>query len=810
MVEVPRGSFYLGEVVNDSGRTGEPVLYESDHLTTHGVIVGMTGSGKTGLGVGLIEEALLSGVPTIVLDPKGDMGNLALTFPNLAASDFEPWISPDAADAAGASVADHAASTATMWRDGLADWGIDPARISALRQAPVTIYTPGSSAGSPMNVIGSLAAPTDLDDLETIRDEIEGFVTSLLTLIDVRADPLSSREHILLSNIIEASWSEGRDLDLASLVGQVMTPPMRKLGVFEIDQFFPADERTKLAMRLNGVIASPSFAAWTEGPAIDIDSLTRTSDGRPRCAVITLSHLSDDERQFVVTLILSKLITWMRAQSGSGDLRMLLYMDEVFGFLPPTAEPPSKKPLLTLLKQARAFGVGVVLSTQNPVDLDYKALSNTGTWLIGRLQTERDKQRLMDGLAAASGSVDLGELADTISSLPKRTFVLHETRGKAPKLFGTRWAMSYLAGPLSRPQIERLAADQDVPSVVAPVAQMPRHSAAAPAPAPAVQAGPPPGPDLADDETDVMPEVADGTRFAFVDPAAIWARDIGADSRSLRHEPALVARVQLLFDDEKSGLRQTEEFESILHPLTEFPDPEAAAVVDYDDRDLRSEPPAGAIYALTSARIDTKTYFSRYATALKDHLYRNLSVDLLANEELGVFGRPGETAEQFAARCRDIADDKADIEAAALRNKYDTKLDRAELALAKAEDRYREIEATASNKKTDELLSGAGGLLSVFLGGRKKSRSLARQVGGLSRRRSQTSQAAQRLESQKNRVDDAVGTIQELEADLADELVAITDAWEAKAAAVGIKQVGLEKTDVVVDEIVLAWLPVDR
>ena len=392
----------------------------------------MTGSGKTGLGVGLIEEALLSGVPTIVLDPKGDIGNLALTFPNLAASDFDPWISPDAADAAGASVADHAASTATMWRDGLADWGIDPARISALRQAPVTIYTPGSSAGSPMNVIGSLAAPTDLDDLETIRDEIEGFVTSLLTLIDVRADPLSSREHILLSNIIEASWSEGRDLDLASLVGQVMTPPMRKLGVFEIDQFFPADERTKLAMRLNGVIASPSFAAWTEGPAIDIDSLTRTSDGRPRCAVITLSHLSDDERQFVVTLILSKLITWMRAQSGSGDLRMLLYMDEVFGFLPPTAEPPSKKPLLTLLKQARAFGVGVVLSTKNPVDLDYKALSNTGTWLIGRLQTERDKQRLMDGLAAASGSVDLGELADTISSLHKRTFVLHETRAKLP------------------------------------------------------------------------------------------------------------------------------------------------------------------------------------------------------------------------------------------------------------------------------------------------------------------------------------------------------------------------------------------
>ena len=769
----------------------------------------MTGSGKTGLGVGLLEEALLSGVPTIVLDPKGDMGNLALTFPDLAGSDFEPWISSNAAESSGKTVADQAQATADLWRNGLADWGVEPARISALKEAPVTIYTPGSTAGSPMNVVGSLAAPDGDGDVETMRDEIEGFVTSLLTLVDIDADPLSSREHILLSNLIETSWTAGRDLDLAGLVGQVIDPPMRKLGVFELDQFFPPDDRMKLAMRLNGVIASPSFATWTEGPPVDIDAMTRTADGKPRCAVITLSHLTDQERQFVVTLILSKLITWMRGQPGSGDLRLLLYMDEVFGFLPPTAQPPTKKPLLTLLKQARAFGVGVVLSTQNPVDLDYKALSNTGTWMIGRLQTERDKQRLLDGLTAASGDVDVSALTDTISGLPKRTFVLHQTRGKQPIVFNTRWVMSYLAGPMSREQIERVAADQEVPGLPSPASTTSapsREADATPVDAEPEQTAP----TLADDESDVMPDVADGTRVAFIDPAAPWAEQIRAVPGGTRLEPAIVARVDLLFDDEKAGLRQQEEFESVLFPLTDFPDPEQANVVDYDDRDLRRTGPEDAVFQLTDARIDTKTYFSKYRTALRDHLWRNLSVDLLANEELKMYGRPGETADDFARRCRAAADDRADIEAAKLRDKYDAKLDRAELALAKAEDRVRELEEAADDKRKDELLSGAGSLLSVFLGGKKKARSLASKIGGLGRRRSQSNSAKQRLRSAENRVSDSVEKIRDLEDELADDLQEITDEWEAKAAEVTIKEVGLEKADVVVDEVVLAWVPVDR
>lgn len=807
MIDIPEGSLYLGATPPADGADrsdADNLIYESDQLTTHGVIVGMTGSGKTGLGIDVLEEALLSGIPALIIDPKGDMGNLRLMFPDFEGSDFEPWVSADEADRDGKTVAAHAADTASMWQSGLADWGIESDRLRRLRDnVPITIYTPGSSAGSPLNIIGSLAAPEDLDDIETIRDEIEGFVTSILSLVDVDSDPLSSREHILLSNIIEQSWSQQRDLDLAGLVGQVLNPPMRKLGVFELDQFFPPDDRMKLAMRLNGVIASPSFAAWVEGPELDIDALTRTSDGRPRAAVMSLGHLSDQERQFVVTLILSKLTTWMRAQAGSGDLRLLVYMDEVFGYLPPTANPPSKKPLLTLLKQARAFGVGLLLSTQNPVDLDYKALSNMGTWMIGRLQTERDKARLMDGLSAASGDVDVAALSETISGLPKRHFVLHQTRGKQPKVFQTRWAMSYLAGPLSRAQIEILAEGQDVPGDAV--------ESSAPVVAAATVAAEPAAPALADDESDVMPEIADNAPVRYIDAAAEWAQSLGASPKPKRHEPALVARVIMRFDDTKANFAVDQEWEAVLHPITDHPDPSDAVSVYYDDRDLISEAPDGAIYQLTDARLDTKTYFNNYTRKLKDHLYRTQAVVLLANPTLKAYGRPGESGDEFQRRCIDLADDKADIESAKLRDKYDGQVDRAELALVKAEDRLRELEEAADAKKNDELLSGAGSLLGALLSGKGKGLAgrLARGLGGAGRRRSRTSQARQRISTAKNRIDEAGAKIYDLEEKLEGDLRDIGDKWMDIANKIESLEVGLEKVDIAVDEVVLAWLPVD-
>ena len=461
-IDVEPGHFFLGPV--EGGSEGERVLLEAADLTTHGVIVGMTGSGKTGLGMVLLEEALLQGIPTLVIDPKGDMGNLLLTFPDLAPGDFRPWINEGEAARQGVTPDELAASTADMWENGLAASGIGRDRIARLREiADFTIYTPGSEAGVGLNVIGDLSAPPEGTDAESLREEIDGLVQGLLNLIGVTSDPLSGREHVLLANLVHHAWDAGDDLDLASLLARIQDPPMRKLGVIELDAFFPPADRTALVMKLNGLLASPSFAAWGAGVPLDIAAMLEGDGGKPRAAIISIAHLSDEERQFAVTLILSKLVTWMRSQPGRPDLRALVYMDEVFGFVPPTAEPPAKRPILTILKQARAFGVGMVLSTQNPVDLDYKAISNAGTWMIGRLQTERDKARLLEGMRAAGGDADIDAIGDTIGGLGKRVFLLHSTRGGPPTTFGTRWAMSYLPGPLTRDQIRVLMADRTRP-----------------------------------------------------------------------------------------------------------------------------------------------------------------------------------------------------------------------------------------------------------------------------------------------------------------------------------------------------------
>ncbi|HPB44981.1 MAG TPA: DUF87 domain-containing protein, partial [Microthrixaceae bacterium] len=445
----PEG-MYVGALTDPATheRSETPLGINPDDLTTHGVIVGMTGSGKTGLGIVLLEEALQHDIPTLILDPKGDMGNLLLSFPSLAPEEFAPWV-PSGEDAA---------AVAATWSEGLGGWGLGTEDIVRLRSGHrMCVYTPGSTAGVPINIVGSLAPPTNIAiDDEAIHDEIEALTQGLLGLVNITSDPLSGREHVLIANLVHQAWSAGETLDLATLLGRIQDPPMRKLGVIEIDTFFPRADRAALMMKLNGLLASPSFAAWGAGQAIDIDSMLWAPDGSPNAAVVYLAHLSDEARQMVVTRILSKLVSWMRGQQGSPKLRVLVYMDEVYGFVPPTAAPPSKKPILTLFKQARAFGVGVVLATQNPVDLDYKAISNAGTWMVGRLQTERDKARLLDGMSSAAGTVDLRSVDATISGLAKREFLLHTTGGKAPRTFAVRWAMSYLAGPLSSDQVGRL------------------------------------------------------------------------------------------------------------------------------------------------------------------------------------------------------------------------------------------------------------------------------------------------------------------------------------------------------------------
>src|SRR2546426_1616433 len=445
------GVFYLGrpyDLPRKKPREGL-LLYDSKDLVTHAVCVGMTGSGKTGLCLSLLEEAAIDDSPAIAIDPKGDLSNLLLTFPELSAEQFAPWINEEDARKRGLSPQDFASQQAELWKQGLAEWGQDGSRIRRLRESTdFAIYTPGSNAAIPVSILKSFAAPnqTIVEDTELLRDRISGTVTSLLGLAGLDADPIRSREHILLSTILSTAWKQARDLDLVSLIQQVQTPPITRVGALDLESFFPPKERFELAMRLNNLLAAPGFEVWLEGEELNIDSMLHTPGGKPRVSIFSIAHLNDVERMFFVSLLLNQVLGWVRNQSGTSSLRALIYMDEIFGYFPPVANPPSKTPLLTLLKQARAFGVGVVLATQNPVDLDYKGLSNTGTWFIGRLQTERDKARLLDGLEAAGVKFD----RNILSSLGSRVFLLNNVHEDAPQLFETRWTMSYLRGPLTR------------------------------------------------------------------------------------------------------------------------------------------------------------------------------------------------------------------------------------------------------------------------------------------------------------------------------------------------------------------------
>jgi hypothetical protein len=638
------------------------------------------------------------------------------------------------------------------------------------------------------------------DDAETLRDQIAGLVSGLLGLVGIDADPVSSPEHVLLSVIVETAWRAGRDLDLAALIGQLLTPPVRRLGVFEIDDFFAPDQRRALALKLNTLVASPAFAAWLEGPPLDPASMLTAPDGRARAAVVTLAHLSDAERQFVVTLLLGRLVTWMRSLPGTSQLRTLVYMDEVAGYVPPTAMPPAKRPILTILKQARAFGVGMVLATQNPVDLDYKAISNAGTWMVGRLQTEQDRARLLDGMSSASGAVDVGDIGDRIAALRKRQFVLHRAGATGPAVFETRWAMSYLRGPLTREQIAALKPEG--------VATSAGPAAAAPTTQPAT---PPVGTEaeIGADASVVPPPVADGVRVAYLDAAAPWAAEIGAVPAGTRLEAALAARVHLRFDDAKAGIDHAEEWEAVWFPLVEPFDPAAGHHVDYDERDLRDQAPPGATYVAPDAAVSKAAFFRDAAASLKSELQRNVSQTVWRNAGLKLYSRVGETEEAFRQRCQVVAEQRADEDAAKLADRLEDRIARAQQALVTAQQRLDAAAEDAQARKRDELVGGAGALLGVLLGGRSRGIAgrAARTLGGASSRRGTSQRASARVDALELAVTQKEEALQAAQEQLTDEVAEISDRWAAIADDVEEIRVGLESSDVQVDDVALVWVP---
>jgi hypothetical protein len=786
------GQLFLGALLDERGERGENLFYEASDLTTHGVIVGMTGSGKTGLAIDLLEEALLSGIPALIIDPKGDMTNLLLNFPDLAPADFRPWVDESIARREGISAEELAARVAAEWKEGLASWELGTERMRHLKESSaITIYTPGSSAGTALNVLGSLTAPVGADT-EAIRDEIEGYVASLLVLAGVESDPISGPEHILLATIIENEWGNGRSLDLASLIGLIQQPPFRKLGVFELDAFIPPKDRTALAMRLNGLVASPSFAAWREGRPLDIGAMlfdARTTSA----AVIYLAHLSEPERQFLVTLLLSKLVTYMRSQQGSSDLRLLMYMDEVAGFAPPTAEPPSKKPIMILAKQARAFGYGMVLTTQNPMDFDYKVMSNAGTWAIGRLQTERDKARILEAMQSAAGSVDVDSLDRQISGLGKRQFVLHTTGGKPPRLFTTRWAMSYLAGPLSKQQVAQLTSKDST------------EERAKTTPSETAVGTPPAIPPVAtEDSVLIAPAVASGVAVTYLDTAARWAGEIGAVPGSTKLAPVIAATVSVLYDDTKASVNHTEVFEAILTDLGSPVTTESVVAVDHDPRDFRSEIPDGVSYSLAAPAMDMASFWNGVEKGLINHLAANHKLKVWKNSGLNLYSRVGEKESDFRARCITAAGEENDKAISSLREKYGARIDRVRDQLATAQRRMSDLEADVAARRQQEVVSGAGDLLGALLGGRRRS-SITRAAS----RRSQTRRTEARRDTAAGALADKQADLEALEDDLAAEIDAIRVEWDDKAALIEELEIPAEKVDVQVTELKLVWVPSD-
>ncbi|MDH3525376.1 MAG: ATP-binding protein, partial [Acidobacteriota bacterium] len=700
------GKFYLGRPHDlSSGTTAEePLLYDSKDLTTHAVCVGMTGSGKTGLCVGLLEEAAIDGIPSIVIDPKGDLGNLLLTFPSLRPEDFAPWINEDDARKKGVSAAEYAAAQAELWKKGLAAWGQDGARIQRLHDAAdFAVYTPGSSAGIPISILDSFAAPPAAvrDDAELLGDRIATTVTSLLGFVGIRGDAVQSREHILLATILDHEWRQGRDLDLAALIQAVQSPPVAKIGVIDLDAFYPAGDRFGLAMSLNNLLAAPGFSAWLEGEPLDIQNILYTAAGKPRVAIFSIAHLDDSERMFFVSLLLNQVLGWTRSQPGTNSLRALLYMDEIFGYMPPVAEPPSKKPLLTMLKQARAHGVGVVLATQNPVDLDYKGLSNAGTWFIGRLQTERDKMRVLDGLegaAAGAGRFDRGAMEETLAGLGQRRFLLNNVHEDAPVIFETRWAMSYLRGPMTREQIRQVMAGRKPEAAPAtPAAPAPAATPAAAAPAARATSRP------------VLPPA--------IPQYFVPARDLPLGA-PVEYVPQLLAAGVVHFVDRKHEI-DTSEPVTVLAPLAD-----GVVPVDWErveecsvelDRLETAPAPAAAFAALPGPAAQEKSY-AQWKKDFDEWLYRGRKLELFESPAFGRVSEPGESERDFRVRLQHLTREQRDAKLDELRGKFRAKVDSLEERLRKAEQK-REKEAQQSKQvKLDTALRIGSTLLGAVLG----------------------------------------------------------------------------------------------
>jgi hypothetical protein len=734
------GAFYMGREydVATKAMAESLVMYDSKDLVTHGVVLGMTGSGKTGLCLALLEEAAMDGVPVIAIDPKGDIGNLLLQFPNLSAEEFKPWVNEDDARRKERTVDEHAANQAEIWAKGLADWGQGKERIQALRdKVDMAIYTPGSNAGLPVSILSSLDAPSAevMEDREMLADRIESTVSSMLGLMGVEADPVQSKDHILLSNIVAHFWAKGQNLSLEVLVRAIQQPPIRKVGVVDIDTFLPESKRSDLAMKLNNLLASPGFGVWLEGEPLDIQRMYFTPEGKPRISIFCISHLSDSERMFFVSLLMNQLLGWMRQQSGTTSLRALFYMDEIFGYLPPTANPPSKKPMMILLKQARAFGLGLLLGTQNPVDLDYKALSNIGTWFLGRLQTERDMQRVLDGLQGAASSsgvtFDRATLQKLLAALGNRVFLMNNVHEDHPVVFQVRWVMSYLSGPLSRNLIKKLM-DPVRPAKKAEVAAADDGFAPPGASSGATSAV----------RNTIKPKLPEGVEEYFLRPSG------GTGAEHLTYVPAMLRSAVVVFEDAKKGI-SGKRVVTVANEIDvkgqrvswdRFIDlPRELEVAKFE-----SVPDEGVAYAdLPGAALKSGTY-SSIEKDFVDELFNKESIEVFFSPLIKAYSNPGESEGDFKARMAHAVREVRDKAVDELKAKSVKAVKALETKAIKAMEKVETQKAQANSAKMATFMKVGSSILGALLGGRKSglaSVASSTTVTGVSRAWQQSKEA---------------------------------------------------------------------
>jgi hypothetical protein len=816
---VQPGKLYLGREFDlDDGKPtsstssgqASPIQLNLRDLTTHAVCLGMTGTGKTGLGIVALEEALMQGVPCIIVDPKGDITNLALSFPNLAPQDFKAWLDEDEAHRQGMTLDQLAEVTATRWRDGLAQWGIGSERIAALHdRVTFDIYTPGSDAGIPVNVLHSLSAPTEQNltwakNSETLRERIAQIVSAVLGLAGIEADPMKSREHILLATIFEASWRAGQSLDIASLIQQIQNPPVTRVGAFDMDVFYPRDDRFELAMALNNLVASPSFAAWTNGVSLDIANLIKPDRsvgstnpvGKTRAAIFYLAHLGDAERQFFVTLLLSQLVLWMRGQTGTSSLRALVYFDEVFGYAPPfPRNPPTKLPLMTIIKQGRAAGLGMFLATQNPADLDYKGLSNIGTWFIGRLRTGRDRDRALEGLEGAGAGFDRDHYEAPLSTLPPRVFLLQSATGN-PRFFQTRWAMSFLRGPLTRDQVSVLVPRSEV---TRGAERVERHVDLADS-LPATLTPPLP---------QTRPQLPPDVREVYLTQSTHDAgrTNVKRQTSNVVYVPHLLASASVRITDRTSGVHQDERYTYLVPldgatPLPEFS--RAQSLLNFDMTSVQPEPDLFAsgsvIYESLPSGINPR-WMKQAERLLVEHVYRHGVTMLWFNKALKVYGQPGESQIEFRRRCEAVAREKRDAEALKLRGQIERRMQTLQDRIAREHRELVQDRSELGGRKREELLAGVETVFNFIVGKRP-----IYGVGFAARRRREVEAAQQDVRESEEAIAKLNTDLQALADEYKASLSQVSDKWMRVLGDVTEVPLAPKKSDIFADLVAIAWL----